>query len=117
MSYVDCFAAAVPTANKEAYIAHIAQAASFFMARGALEYRECWGADIPEGETTSFPLAVKKRDDETVVIGWVVWPSAAHRAENLPKVMEDMRTSPTMSEMPFDGKRLIFGGFETIHKG
>jgi uncharacterized protein YbaA (DUF1428 family) len=114
MSYVDGFVAAVPTANREVYRRHAAIAADVFKENGALSVVECWGDDVPEGKVTSFPMAVKRRDDETVVFSWIVWPSRQARDTGMKKAMEDRRLQPDANPMPFDGKRLIYGGFETI---
>lgn len=114
MSYVDGFIAAVPTANKQAYLAHAKMAAGVFKELGAISVVECWGDDVPGGKLTSFPLAVQKRDDETVVFSWIVWPSRAARNEGMTAVMSDPRFSPDKNPMPFDGKRLIYGGFDMI---
>ncbi|ASJ76843.1 DUF1428 domain-containing protein [Granulosicoccus antarcticus] len=111
MTYVDCMIAAVPTANKQTYIDHARMAATVFKKHGALQLVENWGDDIPEGEVTSLPMAVKCKPDETVVCSWILWPSKEVRNAGMQAVMED----PDMAgEMPFDGKRLIYGGFETI---
>ena len=111
MTYVDGFVAAVPTANKEAYIAHAREAVPYFKGLGATALVECWGDDVPDGELTSFPMAVKKKDDETVIFSWVLWPSREVRM----KAMEQMRSNPPQGmQMPFDGKRMIFGGFEMV---
>ena len=114
MAYVDGFVAAVPTANREAFIAHARIAADIFKEQGALEVRECWGDDVPAGEVTSFSMAVKAKDDETVVFSWVVWPSKAKRDAGMQAMMEDPRMSQETNPMPFDGKRMIFGGFESV---
>jgi len=114
MTYVDGFVAAVPTANRQAYREHAEKAARLFKEFGALSVVECWGDDVPEGKLTSFPLAVKRKDDETVVFSWVTWPSRQARDDAWKKVMEDPRMRPENNPMPFDGKRLIYGGFETI---
>ena len=111
MSYVDGFVAAVPTANKARFQAHIDEAGKVFMEHGATQYVECWGDDVPPGEVTSFPMAVKCQPDETVIFSWVMWPSKAVRDAGMQKVMEDPRLQPDVNPMPFDGKRLIFGGF------
>ena len=116
MSCVEMFVAPVPTANKAEYLAHTQSMAGLFKAHGALAVHECWGIDVPDGEVTSFPLAVKKQDDETVVAGWVVWPSKDVRDAAWPKMMEDPRMSDDGDPMPFDGKRLIFGLFETLYE-
>ena len=81
---------------------------------GALKCVECWGDDVPDGKVTSFPLAVKRKDDETVVFSWILWPSRVARDDGMKKVMADPRLKPDVSPMPFDGKRLIYGGFEVI---
>lgn len=75
MAYVDGFVAAVPTANREIYREHAETAARVFKEHGALQVVECWGDDVPEGKLTSFPMAVQRKDDETVVYSWVTWPS------------------------------------------
>jgi hypothetical protein len=74
MSYIDGFVAAVPTANRGAYKEHAEKAAPIFKEHGALKMVECWGDDVPDGKLTSFPMAVQKKDDETVVFSWIVWP-------------------------------------------
>lgn len=114
MSYVDGFVAAVPTANKEIYQQHALAAAVVFKEHGALKLVECWGDDVPEGKITSFPMAVKRQQDETVVFSWILWPSRQVRDEGMQKVMADPRLQPDANPMPFDGKRMIYGGFEII---
>jgi uncharacterized protein YbaA (DUF1428 family) len=114
MSYVDGFVAAVPTANREIYKAHAEAASVVFKEHGALAMVECWGDDVPDGQTTSFPMAVKRKDDETVVFSWITWPSREARNEGMRKVMADPRMQPDVNPMPFDGKRLIYGGFEVL---
>ncbi|MGF6597886.1 uncharacterized protein YbaA (DUF1428 family) [Paraburkholderia sp. GAS448] len=114
MTYVDGFVAAVPVANREAYRKHAGSAAAVFKEHGALSVVECWGDDVPEGKLTSFPMAVKRQDDEAVVFSWVVWPSRQARDKGMKAVMADPRVQPDTNPMPFDGKRLIYGGFEVI---
>ncbi|MCK8515063.1 DUF1428 domain-containing protein [Methylonatrum kenyense] len=114
MTYVDGFVAAVPTANKAAYIRHASDAAVVFKEHGVLQFVECWGDDVPDGKLTSFPMAVKCRDDETVIFSWLVWPSRQVRDQAMPRIMEDPRLQPDVNPMPFDGKRLIYGGFEVV---
>ncbi|MDX1541058.1 MAG: DUF1428 domain-containing protein [Geminicoccaceae bacterium] len=114
MSYVDGFVAAVPTANRETYRKHAEAAAVVFKEHGALKLVECWGDDVPDGEVTSFPMSVKCQPDETVVFAWVLWPDKATRDTGNMKIMADPRLQPDKNPMPFDGKRLIFGGFEMI---
>jgi uncharacterized protein YbaA (DUF1428 family) len=112
MSYIDGFVAAVPTADREAYRKHVERAADVFKEHGALKVVECWGDDVPDGKLTSFPMAVRKKHDETVVFSWILWPSRGARDEGMKKVMADPRTQ--LNPMPFDGQRLIFGGFEIL---
>ncbi len=114
MTYVDGFVAAVPTANREKFLAHARIAADVFREAGALQVVECWGIDVPEGEVTSFPMAVKCAADETVCFSWITWPSREIRDAGMAKAMEDRRLSPETNPMPLDGKRAIFGGFEVI---
>ena len=114
MSYIDGFVAAVPTVNRDAYKKHAEAAALVFKEHGALEVVETWGDDVPEGKLTSFPMAVRKKEDETVVFSWIVWPSRQARDQGMKKVMADPRSQPDANPMPFDGKRLIFGGFEVL---
>lgn len=114
MNYIDGLVAAVPNNNKEAYIEHAKYAADVFKDHGALELIECWGDDVPDGEITSFPMAVQCKEDETVVFSWIVWPSKEARDKGMEAVMQDERMSEENSPMPFDGKRMIFGGFQVI---
>ncbi len=115
MEYIDGCVAAVPTANREAYIEHARKAAELFKEYGALRLVENWGNDVPEGKVTSFPMAVKCKPEETVVLSWIVWPSKAVRDQAWEKIMQDERMQE--NPMPFDGSRMIFGGFETILNG
>ncbi|WP_026988579.1 DUF1428 domain-containing protein [Fodinicurvata fenggangensis] len=114
MSYIDGFVLAVPTANRETFREHAETAGHVFKEYGALKVMECWGDDVPDGEVTSFPMAVKRKEDETVVFGWIIWPSQAVRDEAMPKVMEDSRLQMDANPMPFDGKRMIYGGFTPV---
>jgi uncharacterized protein YbaA (DUF1428 family) len=114
MTYVDGFVAAVPTKNREIYKQHAEAAAVVFKEHGALSVIECWGDDVPEGKLTSFPMAVKREVDETVVFSWITWPSRQARDEAWKKVMADPRLQPETNSMPFNGKRLIYGGFEVL---
>lgn len=113
MTYVDGFLLAVKTSMKDAYIKMAEDCGPIFLEHGALKMAETWGDDVPEGKVTSFPMAVKLEPDETVVFSWIIWPSKAVRDEGMKKVMEDPRMKAP-DPMPFDGKRMIFGGFETI---
>ena len=112
MSYVDGFVIAVPAANKEQFRAHADESAKVFLDHGATRVVECWGDDVPDGKLTDFKGAVKAQEDEVVVFSWIEWPSKEARDGGHKKVMEDPRM--TMSGMPFDGKRMIYGGFEAI---
>ncbi len=115
MSYVDGFVIPVKASNKEAYRQMAIKAAEVWKDHGALEVIECWGDDVPDGKLTSFPMAVKKEEDEVVVFSWVVWPDKAARNAGNEKVMADPRMQNN-DDMPFDGKRLIWGGFELLNK-
>ena len=90
-SYVDGFVCAVPTANRSAYLEHARAAARVFKEHGAQSVVECWGDDVPEGKLTSFPMAVQRQPDETVVFSWVTWPSKAVRDQGMEKAMADPR--------------------------
>lgn len=114
MGYVNGFLAAVPKANKQAFIDHSISAAEVFKEYGALSVTENWAADVPDGEVTSFPMAVQKKDDEDVVFSWISWPSKEVCDAAWEKIMEDPRMASENNPMPFDGQRMIFGGFETV---
>ena len=114
MTYIDGFVIPVPKAKREAYLKMSRDVTPVYKEHGALKVVECWGDDVPEGKLTSFPLAVKCEPDETVVFSWIVWPSRAARDEGNRRVMADPRMQPGPDGMPFDGKRLIWGGFEMV---
>lgn len=114
MAYVDGFVLAVPKANIEAYKDMARLGAKVWMEHGALSYVECFGDDVPYGELTSFPRAVQATDDEIVVFSWITYSDRAHRDAVMAEVMADERMKSDMDKMPFDGKRMIFGGFETF---
>jgi predicted 3-demethylubiquinone-9 3-methyltransferase (glyoxalase superfamily)/uncharacterized protein YbaA (DUF1428 family) len=114
MSYIDGVVAAVPNANKQAFIDHARMSAEIFKRHGALGVVETWGDDVPDGKLTSFPMAVKCGADETVIFSWIVWPSKEVRTTGMQKIINDPEMQPDVDPMPFDGKRMIFGGFETI---
>ncbi len=116
MAYVDGFVIPVKTTNKDTYLAMAKKAAEIWKDHGALEVIECWGDDVSPGKLTSFPQAVKLEDDETVVFSWVTWPDRQSRDAGNDKVMNDPRMKEMETDMPFDGKRLIFGGFEVLNK-
>lgn len=118
MSYIDGFVLAVPTANKEKFIEHANTGNSLFMELGATRILECWGDDVPNGKVTDFHRAVDAKDDETVVFSWIEWPDKATRDTAMGRMDELMKTddrfSPERNPMPFDGKRMIFGGFAPV---
>lgn len=112
--YIDGFVIAVPTANKMKYLKLAAMAAPVFKDHGALRVVECWGDDVPPGKLTSFPLAVQCKEDESVVFSWIQWPSREVRDAGMKKAMEDPRMEFDPNDMPFDGKRMIFAGFDPL---
>lgn len=112
MAYIDGFVLAVPKANKETYRKLAEMAAGVFKDHGALRVVECWGDDVPDGKLTSFPMAVKCEPHETVVFAWIWWPDKATRDRGNKTAMEDPRMKAYPQPMPFDGKRMIFGGFD-----
>lgn len=114
MTYIDGFLAAVPTANKDIYRKHAAETGAIFKEFGALSLTDCWGDDLPEGKLNSMHTAVHREDGETVVFAWIMWPSKAVRDDAWEKIMADPRMAPDKHDMPFDGKRMIFGGFDVI---
>ena len=114
MSYVDGFVVAVPKQHLEAYKKLARTAGEVWKEHGALAYVECSSDDVPYGELTSFPRAVLAQDDEIVIFAWIVYESRERRDAVLAKVMADPRMKHDPADMPFDGKRMIFGGFESF---
>jgi uncharacterized protein YbaA (DUF1428 family) len=114
MKYVEGFVAAVPAVNKDVYRKHAAEAASLFKELGATRMVECWGNDVPSGKLTDFHRAVQAKDDEVVVFSWIEYPSKEVRDSVNEKIMTDPRMKVMGEQMPFDGKRMIFGGFTPI---
>jgi uncharacterized protein YbaA (DUF1428 family) len=114
MEYVDGYVIAVPTKNKDIYREFALIMTKVFKEHGATRIVECWGDDVPEGKVTSFPMAVKCKEDETVVFSWIMWPSKEVRTVGWEKAMADERMQPHNMEMPFDGQRIIFGGFNVF---
>jgi uncharacterized protein YbaA (DUF1428 family) len=122
MAYIDGFVIACPQANKQKFIDHANTADSMFIEMGALRVVECWGDDIPEGTTTDFRMAVKAEPDEAVLFSWIEWPDKDTRDAAMAKMTEmmndpskvDPRMDPAKNPMPFDGNRLIFGGFTPV---
>jgi uncharacterized protein YbaA (DUF1428 family) len=112
--YVDGFVLPVPKRNIDAYLRMARKAGKIWREHGALEYRECVADDVKTGKVTSFPQSVKLKRNETVVFSWVVYRSRAHRDRVNAKVMKDPRLADMMDPkaMPFDGKRMIWGGFK-----
>jgi uncharacterized protein YbaA (DUF1428 family) len=112
--YVDGFVLAVPNEKREAYTEMAATAAKVFLEHGALRDVEAWAVDTPVGEVTSFPRSVQAEDGESVVFSFVEWPDEATRNSGWEKVMADERMKPDPENMPFDGKRMFWGGFSPI---
>jgi uncharacterized protein YbaA (DUF1428 family) len=112
--YTDGFVLPVPEANRDAYRAMAQKAASVFQEFGATRVVEAWGDDVPEGQVTDFYKAVKAEDGEKVVFSWIEWPSKQARDEGWQKVMADERMKPDHDKVPFDGKRMFWGGFQPI---
>lgn len=122
MSYIDGFVIAVPTANKQKFIDHARLGDGVFMDLGALRVVECWGDDVPDGKVTDFRRAVQAKSDETVVFSWIEWPDKATRDAAYATMSDwmknpkkaDPRMDPQKNPMPFDGVRLIYGGFAPL---
>lgn len=112
MSYVTGFLVPVPAANKSAYIDAAKKGWEFFRKYGATSMMECWGEDVPDGKVTSFPMAVKKKEDEVVVFSWLIWPDRKTADDAWAKMQQD----PAMKDMqmPFDGQRMMWGGFSPV---
>ncbi len=113
MSYIDGFVIAVPVDRREQFIAHANAFDAMLMEFGATRVMECWGDDVPDGKLTDFRRAVQATDDETVVFSWIEWPDKSTRDTGMAKFMQDPRVEQG-GEMPFDGKRMIFGGFVPV---
>jgi Uncharacterized conserved protein len=113
MSYIDGFVMAVPDANRQAFIDHAGKFDPIFLEYGATRVLECWGDDVPDGKLTDFRRAVQAKDGESVVFSWVEWPDKATRDAGMEKFMQDPRMQEA-NDMPFDGKRMIYGGFAPI---
>ena len=113
MTYVDGCLLAVPKANKDAYVAYAKWAADLFKEYGASALVDNWGEDVPDGKVNSLNSAVLRKPDEAVVFSWVVWPDKKTRDDGWAGLLADPRMA-SGPPMPFDGQRMIFGGFETI---
>jgi len=122
MSYIDGFVIACPKANKEKFIAHAQKADPVFIELGATRILECWQDDVPTGQVTDFFGAVKATEEEAVLFSWIEWPDKKTRDAAMAKMTEmmdnpemaDPRMDPVNNPMPFDGKRMIFGGFVPV---
>ena len=118
MPYIDGFVIAVPTANKQKFIEHAKTGNSVFLELGATRILECWGDDVPDGKVTDFRRAVNAKSDETVVFSWIEWPDKATRDAAMGRMNDLMKTddrmNPEKNPMPFDGQRLIYGGFAPV---
>ena len=112
--YVDGFVAPVPADRKEAYLAMAAKMAAAFRRHGASRVVETWGDDVPDGKLTDFKGAVQAEEGESIVFSWIEWPSKEDRDEGWKKVMADPDMQPDPANMPFDGKRMIYGGFAPL---
>ncbi|MDT1063221.1 DUF1428 domain-containing protein [Paracoccus sp. CPCC 101403] len=116
MTYYSGFLLAVPTANKQKYVDHAAMAWPYFKKAGAVRMVENWGVDVPHGKVTDFHMATKAKEDETVLFSWIEWPDKATADTAYEKMMSDPEMEK-MGEMPFDGMRMMWGGFEPVFDG
>ena len=118
MSYIEGFVIPVKTADRQKFIDFATSCDSIFIEWGAIRVLECWGDDVPTGKLTDFHRAVQAADDETVVFSWIEWPDKSSRDVAYEKMQDpafnDSRMDPGKNPMPFDGKRMIFGGFAPV---
>ncbi|MEX0407976.1 DUF1428 domain-containing protein [Aquibium sp. LZ166] len=118
MSYFDGFVIAVPTAGKQQFIDHATAIDPIFKELGAIRVVECWGDDVPDGKVTDFRRSVQAKEDETVAFSFVEWPDKTTRDAGMKRLSEMMKTDermdPEKNPVPFDGKRMIFGGFAAV---
>jgi len=118
MAYVDGFVIPVPTANRQQFVDHARHFDTLLLEQGATRILECWGDDVPEGKVTDFARAVQATGEETVCFSWIEWPDKATRDAAFARMEELMKTddrfNPEKNPMPFDGKRMIYGGFSPI---
>ena len=118
MSYIDGFVIAVPAANKQKFIEHARLGDSVFTDLGATRVVECWGDDVRDGKVTDFRKAVQAKEDETVVFSWIEWPDKATREAGMARLHDvmqsDERFDAAKHPPPFDGKRVIMGGFTPV---
>jgi uncharacterized protein YbaA (DUF1428 family) len=120
MTYIDGFVIAVPTGNRDQFVTHAEHFDAMLIAEGALRVIECWGDDVPRGKLTDFQGAVQAKDDETVCFSWVEWPDKATRDACHAKMKAKMESGEFAelagdhAQTPFDGARMVFGGFEVV---
>jgi uncharacterized protein YbaA (DUF1428 family) len=118
MTYIDGFVIPVPKGNRQKFIDHANMADGMFIEMGAIRVIECWGDDVPGGTLTDFRKAVQATEDEDVIFSWIEWPDKTVRDAAMAKMMDpdnpDPRMDPAKNPMPFDGKRMIFGGFVPV---
>ena len=113
MAYIDGYVIAIPTANEQKFIDFASKFDPIFLEYGATRVLECWGDDVPHGKQTDFYRAVAAKDDEAVLFSWIEWPDKATRDAGMKQVMDDPRMGPD-NPMPFDGARMIYGGFAPV---
>jgi uncharacterized protein YbaA (DUF1428 family) len=118
MTYIDGFVIAVPKANKQKFIDHANTADGMFVEMGAIRVLECWADDVPDGTLTDFRKAVQATEDEDVIFSWIEWPDKETRDKAYAIMMDPDNKDPRMDQeknpMPFDGKRMIWGGFKPV---
>jgi uncharacterized protein YbaA (DUF1428 family) len=118
MAYFDGFVIPVPTTAKDRFVAHASTVDEVFLEHGAIRVVECWPEDVKHGKVTDFYGAVDAKDDESVAFSWIEWPDKATRDKGMAAIMQtdppDPRADPAKNPMPFDGKRMIYGGFEPL---
>lgn len=118
MAYIEGFVIAVPSASKERFIAHARQIDPLFIEQGATRVVEGWGDEVPRGKLTDFYGAVAAKEDEVVCFSWIEWPDKQTRQTGMDRIAELMKSDPRYdaqnNPIPFDGARMIFGGFEIV---
>lgn len=114
MAYIDGFVFAVPAADKQVFIDFVHKFDPLMLEFGATRVVECWGDDVPHGKQTDFYRAVDAKENEVTCFAWIEWPDKTTRDAGMKKMMEDPRMDPKDNPMPFDGKRMIFGGFQPV---
>ena len=118
MAYIDGFVIACPKAKQNEFVKHASTIDAMFLEMGALRVVECWADDVPTGTLTDFRMAVKAAEDEDVAFSWIEWPDKATRDAAFAKMRDpassDPRMDPAKNPFPFDGKRMIFGGFTPV---